>query len=99
MIKYHPLPYLPTMFASCMLFQVLYVLCVALWAVFPGLEGHAIMSALIPQFQFLDFLNFIYGLVASAFYGWAVAVVFVFFYNLWAGLARVIFRTAQKATA
>jgi len=26
----------------------------------------------------------------SAVYGWFVAVVFVFFYNLWSGIARIV---------
>ncbi len=90
MEKYHPLPYLPTMFAGCMLFQVFYVLCIALWASFPDLRGHALLIDIFPQFKLLDAPSFFYGLIASAMYGWFVAVVFVFFYNLWAPLARVI---------
>ncbi len=34
------LPYIRTMFATCMLFQVIYVLCVLLWLGFPDLKGH-----------------------------------------------------------
>jgi hypothetical protein len=99
MTKYHALPYLPTMFASCMLLMVLYTLCVALWAAFPELQGHALLSELIPQFRFLDAANFLYGLIMSAIYGWGVAIAFVFFYNLWAGVARILFRQAPKAVA
>ena len=85
MTKSYPLPYLPTMFATCMLFQVIYVLCVTLWAVFPDLKGHALLIDIFPQFTLLDVPSFVYGLIASAMYGWFVAVVFVFFYNLWPG--------------
>lgn len=74
------------MFASCMLLQTLYVLCVALWALFPDLNGHIVLTTLFPQFKLLDVPNFIYGLVLSAIYGWFVAAVFVFFYNLWPAL-------------
>ena len=91
MTNSEPLPYLRTMFAACMLFQVLYVLCVAFWAVFPDLKGHALLIALFPQFKLLDVPGFIYGLVASAMYGWFVAAIFVFFYNLWPSLADLIF--------
>ena len=35
------LPYVRTMFATCMLFQSFYVLCVVLWLAFPELKGHA----------------------------------------------------------
>ena len=39
MSKSDHLPYLPAMFATCMLFQVIYVLCVALWVFFPNSEA------------------------------------------------------------
>jgi len=77
------LPYLRTMFATCMLFQVLFLLCVALWLVAPNLNGHAILTTIFPNFTLLTLGSFIYGLVMSMFYGWAVAIIFVFFYNLW----------------
>jgi len=90
MTKLQPLPYLPAMFATCMLFQVLYVLCVALWFVAPDLPGHAVLTQIFPQFNLLDVPSFIYGLVLSMMYGWFLAVVFVFFYNLWPRLAALI---------
>lgn|SRR3990167_6835636 len=90
MTKYHPLAYLPTMFAACMLFQTAYVLCVALWAVFPEMSGHAWLIDLFPGFELLDVPSFFYGLIASAIYGWFAATAFVFFYNLWAGVVRII---------
>jgi hypothetical protein len=85
------LPYLPAMFASCMLFQALYVLCIAFWFVAPDLAGHLFLTALFPGFQLLTIASFIYGLVMSMFYGWLVAATFVFFYNLWPSFARTIF--------
>ena len=42
------LPYLRTMFATCMLFQVTYVLCVILWLAFPDLKGHESCRLLFP---------------------------------------------------
>ncbi len=90
MTKPNALPYPRTMFATCMLFQVIYVVCVALWAMFPDLRGHALLIDLFPQFKLLDVPSFIYGLIMSMIYGWIVAVVFVFFYNLWPGFARLI---------
>jgi len=81
------LPYLRPMFATCMLFQVIYLLCVALWVVFPDLQGHVLLPTIFPGFKLLDLPNFFYGLIASGVYGWVVAVVFVFFYNFWPGLA------------
>jgi hypothetical protein len=77
------LPYLRTMFASCMLFQVIYVLCVLLWFVDPGLKGHYLLPAIFPNFTLLTTASFIYGFIASGVYGWIVAITFVFFYNLW----------------
>lgn len=97
MTKYHPLPYLPTMFGGCMLFMTVYVLCVALWTVAPDMAGHALLTNYLPGFELLDAPNFFYGLVLSAFYGWFVAVVFVFFYNLWPAIARIVAGGAAKA--
>ena len=48
------LPYLRTMFATCMLFQTIYVLCVALWLAFPDPKGHALLSAVFPYFTLLS---------------------------------------------
>lgn len=85
------LSYLPAMFATCMLFQTLYVLCLAVWFVAPDLTGHAMLTAIFPGFQLLTFVSFIYGLVMSMVYGWLVAATFVYFYNLWPGVASVVF--------
>ena len=85
------LPYLPTMFATCMLFQVIYVLCVLLWLAFPELKGHALLPAFFPNFTLLTFGSFVYGLIASMVYGWLAAIIFVFFYNLWPSVAHVLF--------
>lgn len=87
-----PLAYLPAMFGMCMLFQTLYLACLALWALFPGLPGHAALGEIFPQFELLTVWSFIYGLVASAMYGWIVAAVFVFFYNRWIDVARAFTR-------
>lgn len=92
MTSSQPLPYLAPMFATCMLFQVIYVLCVVLWALFPELRVHALLVDIFPQFKLLDIPSFVYGLIASAMYGWFVSTVFVFFYNLWPSVARLIWR-------
>ena len=85
-----PLPYLRPMFATCMLFQVIYVLCIGLWIFFPEFKGHALLTSIFPEFKLLTFGSFIYGLVASMIYGWCVAIIFVFFYNLWPWFAGFI---------
>jgi hypothetical protein len=92
-MKPQSLPYLPAMFATCMLFQVIYVLCIALWAMFPDLNGHAMLTVIFPGFRLLDVISFFYGLVASAVYGWSLAIIFVFFYNLWPSFARTVYGT------
>jgi len=79
------------MFASCMLFQVVFVLCAALWFVFPDLKGHALLPAIFPNFTLLTLGSFIYGLIASAVYGWIVAIILVFFYNLWPAFEQRVF--------
>lgn len=95
MARTEPLPYLPPMFAACMLFQTIYVLCVVLWAFFPELSGHALLTNIFPQFRLLDAPSFFYGLILSAMYGWFVAAGFVFFYNLWPAFLRVV--TGRRA--
>jgi hypothetical protein len=96
MTKSTPLPYLQPMFATCMLFQTIYVVCIALWIVFPDLQGHALLTDFFPQFKLLDVVSFFYGLFMSAIYAWFVAVIFVFFYNLWPHFAHLIW--GKKAT-
>ena len=91
------LPYVRTMFATCMLFQVIYVLCVVLWLAFPELKGPALLPAIFPNFTLLTIGSFIYGLIASGLYGWFVAIVFVFFYNLWPDVAAALF--GQRAAS
>ena len=86
-----PIAYLPAMFATCMLFQVLYILCVVAWVFFPQLAGHAALLQVFPQFRLLDAPSFLYGFVMSMFYGWFVSAVFVFFYNLWPAAASLVF--------
>jgi len=91
------LPYLRTMFATCMLFQTIYVICVLLWLGYPELKGHALLTTIFPNFTLLTLGSFIYGLMASMIYGWIAAIIFVFFYNLWPSLVGAIF--GRKALA
>ena len=90
-MKSQPIRYLPAMFATCMLFMTMYGICIALWFLFPDMPGHATLETIFPGFKLLDFSSFHYGLIMSAIYGWFIAVVFVFFYNLWPKFARALF--------
>lgn len=92
------LPYLRAMFASCMLFQVIYLLCVLLWFVDPTLKGHYLLPAVFPNFTLLTIASFIYGFIASGIYGWFVAITFVFFYNLWPSFAALFAPESTTAT-
>jgi len=38
----------------------------------------------------LDIPSFVYGLITSAMYGWFVSAVFVFFYNHWPSVSRLL---------
>lgn len=89
-MKTNPLPYLPNMFASCMVVMVVYSLCVLLWVFFPDMAGHAILLAIFPGFKLLNFANFIYGMLLSSVYGWFISATYVFFYNLWPRWIRLI---------
>jgi hypothetical protein len=76
------LPYLRTIFATSMLFQVAYVLCVILWLASPELQGHTLLPAIFPNFTLLTIGSFLYVLIACMIYGWIAAALFVFFFNL-----------------
>ena len=78
------------MFATCMPFQVTYVLCVILWVTFPDVKGREILPTVFPGFKMVTVGNFIYGFFASMVYEWAVVIVFVFF-NLWPQLVAALF--------
>lgn len=79
------------MFATCMLVMTIYSLCVLLWVFFPNIAGHALLATVFPGFKLLDFPSFWYGMIMSAIYGWLVAIIFVFSYNLWPKLERILF--------
>ena len=92
------LPYLRTMFATCMLFQAIYVLCAALWLAFPDPKGHALLLAVFPDLKPLTMGSFVCGFIASMVYGWIAAVIFVFFFNLWPQLtSAIVGRRAVRA--
>lgn len=92
------LPYVRTMFATCMLFQVIYLLCVLLWFIDLDLKGHYLLPAIFPNFILLTIGSFVYGLIASGVYGWIVAITFVFFYNLWPVVVRALFGQGALAS-
>jgi hypothetical protein len=50
-----------------------------------------LLPSIFPNFTLLTIGSFIYGLIASGLYGWIAAITFVFFYNLWPGLALALF--------
>lgn len=94
------LPYLRTMFAMCMLFQVIFALCVLLWFAYPDLKGHSLLPAIFPNFTLLTIGSFIYGFIASGVYGWVAAILFVFFYNLWPSVISLFApKTANRRLA
>jgi hypothetical protein len=39
----------------------------------------------------LDLPSFVYGPIASMIYGWLVAIIFVFVYNLWHSFGGAVF--------
>jgi hypothetical protein len=87
------------MFGACMLFMTLYVACLAIWFIAPQLPAHGLLADLFPQFELLTVPSFFYGLMASAIYGWLVAAIFVFFYNLWDGIVQIAAGEAGRTGA
>jgi hypothetical protein len=90
------LPYVRTMFATCMLFQVIYVACVLLWFIDPNLKGHYLLPAIFPNFTLLTIGSFIYGLIASGLYGWIIAITFAFFLQSVAGFSGCFVRAESS---
>ncbi|EIG57390.1 hypothetical protein ABIB85_002376 [Bradyrhizobium sp. JR1.5] len=48
--------------------------------------------AVFPGFKMITVGSFMYGLAASMIYGWAVAIIYVFFFNLWPQLLPAVIR-------
>jgi hypothetical protein len=95
-MRHKPLPYLPTMFATSMLFAVTYIACVVSWSLLPELPPHAVMLNLFPQVRLLTASTFLYGLVCAVVYGSFIAAIFVFFFNLWPHLAALVWQQARS---
>lgn len=94
-MRHNPLPYLAAMFATSMLFAVIYVACVVSWSLLPDLPPHAVMLNLFPQVKLLTGPTFLYGLVCAVVYGSFIAAIFVSFYNLWPHLAVLVWQQAR----
>jgi hypothetical protein len=50
------------------------------------------LMAVFPGFKMITVGSFMYGLAASMIYGWAVAIIYVFFFNLWPQLLPAVIR-------
>lgn len=83
-----PAPLIPVVALGMSLggfFVISYLLCIVLYLLFPSwVEGHAMLSLLLPGFKLLNWPSFLLGLVESFGYGWYVALVFGPIYNFFA---------------
>lgn len=95
-MKHRPLFYLPVMFATSMLFAVIYAACVVSWSLLPDLPPHAVMLNLFPQVRLLTAPAFLYGLFCAVVYGSFIAAIYVFFYNLWPHCAAFVWQQARS---
>jgi hypothetical protein len=87
--------YLPRMFAWCMLSMTVFVVCAVVWLIDDTLPGHMLLAFFIPGFETLTPGTFVLGFVLAGVYGNLLAVAYVFFLNLWPGIARALFGTAS----
>jgi hypothetical protein len=94
-MRHKPLPYSATMFATSMLFAMIYIACVVSWSLLPDLPPHAVMLSLFPQVELLTGPTFLYGLVCAVVYGSLIAAIFVSFYKLWPHLAAFVWQQAR----
>lgn len=62
-------------------FALLYGLCVAWDAVFPGWAMRSAWVGLLPGFDWLSVGDFLLGLVEVTLYGWVAALIFVPIWN------------------
>ena len=66
-------------------FVIGYVACLVFYLLFPDLlQGHALLSLLLPGFKLLDWPNFFLGLSESLGLGWYIALVFGPLFNFFA---------------
>jgi hypothetical protein len=56
----------------------------------PGPQGARTSVGSLSLLHSAERRQFIYGLVASMIYGWIVAIIFVFFFNLWPQLIAAV---------
>jgi len=85
------LPYVRTMFATGMLFQVIYVACVLLWFIDPQSERALVAAIDFSELYAADNWKLHLWPDRERPEGWIAAITFVFFYNLWPGLALALF--------
>ena len=84
----HPplIPVIPFGMSLSLFFVIGYVACVGFYLLFPGLlQGHALLSLLLPGFKLLDWPNFFLGLAESFGFGWYIALIFGPLFNFFAG--------------
>ena len=89
-MKHEPPAYSAPMFATSMLFALLYTACIVSWSLLPDLPPHAMMLSLFPQVTQITPLGFLFGFVCALVYGSFIAAAFVFFYNLWPRVASLV---------
>jgi hypothetical protein len=85
-----PLAYPAPIFATSMLFAVVYTAGIISWRLLPDLPPHAVMLSLFPQVSLITPFGFLFGLVCAVIYGAFISALFVFFYNLWPRVAALM---------
>ncbi|MDX2144141.1 MAG: hypothetical protein SFV19_12360 [Rhodospirillaceae bacterium] len=84
-------PYLPHMFAWCMVLMTVFTVCAVAWLIDPVLPGHMLLQFFVPGFETMSLGVFALGFILAGIYGNLLGAVYVFFFNLWPALWRVVF--------
>ena len=68
--------------ATSLFLAASYVLCVGFCLLFPGYQMHEAWAPLLPGFEWITPIGFLFGLVGSYLYGWFIAIIWVPLYEI-----------------
>ena len=67
--------------ATSLFLAVSYLLCVGFCLLLPGYQMHSAWAPMLPGFEWLTPIGFVFGLVGSYLYGWFIAIIWVPLYE------------------
>jgi len=67
--------------ATSLFLAVSFLLCVGFCLLLPGYQMHSAWAPMLPGFEWLTPIGFVFGLVGSYLYGWFIAIIWVPLYE------------------